>query len=85
MINHFIEEILIMRSQLPRCIYCQSKCSEKNSFTLKIKDDGVHIISERFKFLIFKFIILETSNVLLMGILLNTSWRILLIMLLRHY
>ena len=35
----------------------------KNTFTLKIKDDGVRIISESFKFLKFNFIILEISNV----------------------
>ena len=70
-----------MRSHLPRCIYCQSNCSEKNTFTLKIKDDGVRIVSKSFKFLTFNFIILDISNVFLTGILLNTSVRILLIML----
>ena len=30
---------------------------------MKIKDDGVRIISESFKFLTFNFIILEISNV----------------------
>ena len=34
---------------------------------MKIKDDGVRIISESFKFLTFNFIILEISNVFFNG------------------
>ena len=69
-----------MRSHLPRYMYFQSKGSEK-TFALKIKNDRVCIISENFKSLTFNFIILKISNVFLTGILLNTSERILLIML----